>query len=283
MPEDEPRQPHSEFVASITIRILRHAARYADEAQPFLAHRAGPPTEQELLDSFNIHVESVLASFDPPGIRRRGDSLVFAHIYDDAKDVPVRTEEDAAVEQLAALLAAEVEFRGPLRLSRTQATLLAEVYERLGDALTALGLHAHTVLSLRRAAFLHRQNEELDAADRCGLRLARARCLTRPRGWHRVGPRLSDLLCGYGYQPFRLLAWIAAQLILFAVVILLFADGPVGETLYLSITSYLNPTGLGDTASLGEGGRAMLAVESWAGTVSLSVFFALLVRRWFRL
>jgi hypothetical protein len=29
--------------------------------------------------------------------------------------------------------------------------------------------------------------------------------------------------------------------------------------------------------------RPLFAVESWAGTVSMSVFFALLVRKWFRL
>lgn len=276
MLDDESQETLSEFVDSTTTRILRRA-KYANET----ANETGRD-EQTRLDALNTDVEAVLGKYDPPSAWRRGDSLVFAHLYADARQPQPDEDGRAPVELLAALLAAEVEFRGPLRLSRTQNTLLAGVYERLGAALRTLGLPAHAVLSFGRAATLHRLNEDVDAVDRCGLLQARARCRTKPR-WQRIGSQLSDLLCGYGYQPFRLLTWIGVQLILFSAAFLVLAHGPVSDTLYLSMTSYLNPMGLGDTGELGRFGRALLVVESWAGTVSLSVFFALLVRRWFRL
>ncbi|CAM4518564.1 hypothetical protein NONI108955_41050 [Nocardia ninae] len=277
MTEQEPR---SEFVESTTTRILRRAAKYADET-----YRDSAPGEYALLDGLNADVEAVLGRYHPPSPWRRGDSLVFAHLYADVPDTTASTDEDgrAVVDVIAALLAAEVEFRGPLRLSHTQNTLLAQVYERLGAQLRPLGLPAHAVQSFGRAATLHRLNEDMDAVDRCGLQQARARCQTKPRGLPRVGSLLSDLLCGYGYKPFRLLGWIAVQLAVFSVALDLLSQESLGDTLYLSMTSYLNPMGLGDTERLADGGQALLATESWVGTVSLSVFFALLVRRWFRL
>ncbi|MFG1797400.1 hypothetical protein [Nocardia sp. NPDC049149] len=288
MTDHETPEPRSEFVESTATRIVRRAAKYAEADYRIVHRRNGTPGEQALLDSLNVDVEAVLGRYDPPSTRRRGDSLVFTHLYAEAKDTvppsPALDEDGhAVVNVIAALLAAEVESRGPLRLSRTQNTLLAQVYEQLGAQLRELGLPAHAVLAYRRAASLHRLNEDMDAVDRCGLWQARARCQATPPGWRRIGPQLSDLLCGYGYKPFRLLGWIAVQLALFSVALLLFEHGSVGDTLYMSMTSYLNPMGLGDTADLAEGGRALLATESWVGTVSLSVFFALLVRRWFRL
>ncbi|RJO77947.1 hypothetical protein D5S18_06635 [Nocardia panacis] len=281
MPDSTGIEPGSEFVSSVATRILRRAGKYADEVNDFVE---GVGVELTLLDSFNAQVESVVYTFEPPTARRRGDSLVFASIYRAAKDFPtLEADRHVPAELIAALLAAEVEFRGPLRLSRTQTTLLAEVYERLGASFVGLGLPGHAVLSYRRASFLHRANEDTDAEDRCGLRLARARTSALPPGWRRWGPQLSDLLCGYGYQPFRLLGFIAVQLVVFTAILLLFAAQPVTETVYLSVTSYLNPAGVGDTVSSGPGGRTMLAVESWAGAVTMSVFFALLVRKWFRM
>ncbi|WP_405167690.1 hypothetical protein OG203_23155 [Nocardia sp. NBC_01499] len=285
MTEHEPREPRSDFVESTSIRIVRRAAKYAEDAYRPPGRRIGTPAEQVLLDSLNINVEAVLDTYDPPSAWRRGDSLVFAHLYADVDDAPLPVDDEgrALVELAVALLAAEVEFRGPLRLSRTQNALLAQVYERLGPRLCSVGLPVHAMQSFGRAAYLHRLNEDVDAMDRCGLAQARARRQTKASGWRRIGPYFSDYSCGYGYLPFRLLGWIAVQLALFSIAFLLLADGPVSDTLYLSITNYLNPMGLSDTRDLRQGGQALLVIEAWTGTVSLSVFFALLVRRWFRL
>ncbi|MFQ6327033.1 hypothetical protein ACLMAL_12960 [Nocardia sp. CWNU-33] len=278
----------STFVVSMTTRIHRHAAVYAEEIIDHLAGLDGrhrQPREERLLDSFNTHVETVVARYEPPGIRRRGDSLVFADLYAATREPHTDDDEHSTVplEFLAALLAAEVEFRGPLRLSGTQNTMLAEVYERLGDCLRSAGLPGHAALAFRRAGSLHRQNEDDDDADRCGLAQARARFEALPPSWRRTGGHISDLLCGYGYQPFRLLAWMALLLVGFTLMISFITGVEVPATFYLCLMNFLNPVGVGDTTDIGGVGQTLLVIEAYVGTVSTSVFFALLVRRWFRL
>ncbi|MBL1073163.1 hypothetical protein JK358_02010 [Nocardia sp. 2] len=283
----EKSSPSSEFVAAMGMRIERHAAVYAEQdvhtflQQPHRIRRHA--TEQPLLDLFTHHVEAVVATYDPPGIRRAGDSLVFEHIYTAVLRPAAGQPAPRATDLLTALLAAEVEFRGPLRLSRTQNRQLAETYERLGKPLVTAGLPAHAALALRRASGLYRMDEDTDAEDRCGLALARARRLAQPVAWKRVGGLFPDLVCGYGYRPFRMLAVMAVQLIIFSVAIALLSHEAVATTIYKVMVSYLNPLGPGDTEGLDKGGRVLFVLESILGTVTLSVFFALLVRRWFRL
>ncbi|WTZ48778.1 hypothetical protein OG716_31820 [Nocardia sp. NBC_01388] len=284
----EKSSPSSPFVAAMTTRVERHADVYAEDITGFLdqPHRLRRTvTERPLLDTFTRHVEAVVGTYDPPGIRRIGDSLVFGHLYAEAltqspdgaaQSVPV-------VKLLAALLAAEVEFRGPLRLSRTQKRQLAENYERLGRRLVAVGLPAHAALAFRRANGLYHGDEDTDAEDRCGLALSRARRLAQPVAWRRIGGLFPDLLCGYGYRPFRMLGWIVVQLLVFVVAIATVSNQALSVTVYEVMVNYVNPLGPGDTENLRAGGRAYFVIECYLGTVTLSVFFALLVRRWFRL
>ncbi|MBB5911355.1 hypothetical protein BJY24_000222 [Nocardia transvalensis] len=267
------------FVASVSTRIARRAAEYAAEVD-----RDEVP-EQAALDAFTTHVEVILTGYDPPSVRRRSDGLVFVHLYAAARH-PKPDEEGWRVPSavLAALLAAEVEFRGPLRLSTRQNALLAEEYERLGAQLWDLRLYAHAALAFRRAVALYRMNEDDDGEDRCGLRLARSRTRALPRGWRRWAGQLSYVSCGHGFRPSWLLGWVAVQLVLFTIAGLLLSGSPSPTTIvYMTATSFLNPQGQGDTAGLHAAARPLFAVESWAGVVSMSVFFALLVRKWFRM
>ncbi|WP_067695324.1 hypothetical protein [Nocardia jejuensis] len=284
----EKSAPSSPFVAAMSTRIERHADAYAEEVGTFLdqPHRLRRTvTERGLLDTFTRHVESVVATYDPPGVRRVGDSLVFGHLY-----TAVLNRSEAGTEPsvpvatlLAALVAAEVEFRGPLRLSRTQSRQLAETYERLGRRLVAAGLPAHAVLAYQRAMGLYRTEDDTDAEDGCGLALAKARRLAQPSALLRVAGLFPDLVCGYGYRPFRMLWWIALQLVVFVVIIALVSDEHLTTTIYKVLVNYLNPLGPGDTTDLRTGGRTFYVIECYLGSVTTSVFFALLVRRWFRL
>ncbi|MFC9994366.1 hypothetical protein [Nocardia sp. NPDC127526] len=284
----EKAAPSSPFVAAMSTRIERHADAYAAEIAAFLdqPHRLRRrATEQPLLDTFTRHVEAVVATYDPPGIRRVGDSLVFGHLYAVAlrQTTTGAAEVVPAPKLLAALVAAEVEFRGPLRLSRTQQRQLAENYERLGRRLVPAGLPAHAALAFQRASGLYRIDEDTDAEDRCGLALARARRKAQPVAWRRVGGWFPDLVCGYGYRPFRMLWWIALQLAVFVFAISFASDQRFTTDVYEVLVNYLNPLGPGDTEKFGPGGRIILIIESYLATVTTSVFFALLVRRWFRL
>lgn len=276
----------SEFVRSFTTLIDLRIARYAEEFDP--PGVAGPQRreratswqhERELLEDFETLARWTIARYEPPGIRRRNESLVFQHVYSQARRVPAPAGE-VPVGLLAALLAAEVEFRGPLRLSTAQDGMLAGTYEGLGRELTAAGLPAHAAFAFGRGRSLHRQLGSAADADRCGLAEARARRLASPPGLRRALGRLPDLVCGYGYRPFRILGLIAVQLALFTGLVTWVTGAPLSRNLYLCLTDYLSPLGLDQSAGPA---RPLYVIEAYLGTISLSVFFALMVRRWFRL
>ncbi|MFD4357611.1 hypothetical protein ACFWPK_27530 [Nocardia sp. NPDC058519] len=274
-----------DFVASKTTLIRRHASAFTDVVADFLrsVHR---PDEYALLDDLNHRVEQFLADYVPPSTRRVGDSLVFAHLYRDADPVTLEStgREHSCETVLTALFAAEIEFRGPLRLSRTQSTLLADVYEELGAQLSAHRLPAHAALAYRQAYRLHTITENPRGQDRCGLKMARARTKARRRRIRRLPGAVSDLLCGYGYRPFLLLGWIAAEIAVFVTAFYLTApDIEFPTAVRIGLVNFLNPV---DPESVGVHSllaKATLIVESYAGIVSTSVFFALLVRQLFRL
>ncbi|UGT40577.1 hypothetical protein LTV02_31975 [Nocardia yamanashiensis] len=279
----ERSSPSSPFVASLSTRIERHASAYLDSVVNFL-DRPPAVTEQRLLDSFATHVENVLASYEPPGLRRTGDDLIFGHLYAMAVYGSATELRSETLEPLlAALLAAEVEFRGPLRLSRTQTSQLAEIYERLGGRLASVGLPGHAALAFQRAKYLYRVDEDRRAEDRCGLALARARRRATASMVRRFGHLATDLLCGYGYRPFRLLWWIALQVLACAVAVLLVSDLAMGTVLQQVLINYLNPLGPRETADLSGPVRWLYLIESYVGALTSAVFFALLVRRWFRI
>lgn len=282
---DNLRPKLSDFVASKSNLIRRHAAVFAAEIAEF-QRNIGRRDDSDLIDDLHHHVEQVLLTYTPPSTNRAGDSLVFAHLYDDAE----ATSSTAGAELtrstiLSALLAAEVEFRGPLRLSHTQNSLLADVYENLGTRLLRARLPAHAAFAFDQAAHLYSVNEDVRGQDRCGLAQARARTLAANSLITRVLGRTSDTLCGYGYRPFRLLVWLAVEILGFSLAVVATAKTgvSVADCLYLGTVSFLNPLGLGDVAEVGATTKVVLAVESYAGIVSTSVFFALLVRKLFRL
>ncbi|WP_433732343.1 hypothetical protein ACQP0C_08895 [Nocardia sp. CA-129566] len=279
--------PHA--IMSITTLIDRHADRYYAEEVAEHFDRTRPeserPSEEFLLDLFNDHVEKLLDYEEAKKIPQRRDSLVFAHIYT-AAERPTADGDDSEhppIAVLTALLAAEFEFRGPRRLSRIQNMRLAETYEDLGRSLIASDLPEHAALAFKRAVGLHRLEEDFDAQDRCGLALAQARCRSISPTWRRIPYWTLEVLCGYGFRPFRLLFWIAAILLIGTVVLRLTDSLPIATTLHMCLINYLNPLGRGDLDDVKGAGRTLLIVEAYCGLVFNSLFFALLVRRWFRI
>ncbi|WP_433660588.1 hypothetical protein ACQPW1_48050 [Nocardia sp. CA-128927] len=260
-------QQESPFARAMFTRVDRSARAYADEElHQFLAmkwevrRREG---EQELLDSFTRNVEAIVAKYDPPGIRRRSDSLLFARGYARLGQAGGPTPSDV----LVALFAAEVEYRGPLRLSRTQSRRLAEVYEQIGGLLIPL-LPSHAALAFRRAWSLFRQDGDTDAEDRCGLNLARARRRAQPVRWRRFVGHFSDLLCGYGYRPYRMLLWIVLQVALSIAIVRVLSTASTISVVYDCAMNYLNPLSSGDTAGLAGADQLVFVVQAYAGVLS---------------
>ncbi|TQM30950.1 hypothetical protein FB390_2588 [Nocardia bhagyanarayanae] len=278
--------PHA--VLSMTTLIDRHADRYTTDILKFLNQNHDDPArtpEKLMLRAFHNHVENLVLDYDSAPIAPGGDTLIFRHIYE-AAELPIGHREQPGwtpLTILTALLAAEVEFRGPRRLSRTQNMRLAEIYEQLGHRLTDADLPSHAALAFKRATALHALEEDFGKQDRCRLALARARRRATFPVWKRIPGAISDLLCGYGFRPFQLLGWIALQLLAFTAALWLTDREPISTTFHLCLVNYLNPVGLGDLTDIGRAGRVLLIVESYTGIVFTSVFFALLVRRWFRL
>ncbi|WP_054815058.1 potassium channel family protein [Nocardia arizonensis] len=290
---DHAELPH--VVRSLTDFIERNADEYTNPGiAGFLESPRSAltrPTERELLSEFHSRVEQLVIEYAAAVVPPRGDELIFAHVYHVAEPLADNDQEiqreiddklDTERKVLAALLAAETEFRGPRRLSGTQSTRLAGIYEMLGHILVREELPAHAALAFKRATSLFGANEDFDAQDSCRLSRARAKRLATFPVWRRTPGYVSDLLCGYGFRPFRMLVWIGVQLALFTGVLWQVEHEHFSTALHMSLINYLNPVGLGDLADIGTAGRVVLIIEAWTGAVSMSVFFALLVRKWFR-
>ncbi|KAA2266486.1 hypothetical protein F0L68_01715 [Solihabitans fulvus] len=235
--------------------------------------------EGRLLDRFERYAADILDRYVPPGLRR-GDSLVFAELYAAGVTPPA---EEPRRRLIAALLAGETEARGPLRLTRAQSIRLAEVFERLGAGLGRERLPLHAAHAFDRAAGLYLQVEENGGRDRCLLARSRARHRARPPGVVKALEAVSDLLAGYGYQPYRLFGFVLVQLAVFILLLTQISDTAVGQDAYMVLMNYLNPLGFGDTRDMPHSTWVLFVIEGYSGSVSLSIFFALLVRKWFRL
>ncbi|MGH3697075.1 MAG: hypothetical protein ACRDRX_24360 [Pseudonocardiaceae bacterium] len=268
----------SEFVESMTTAITRRANKYVEMLDESRSQGTLRADEPELLNTFENYAADVLERYVPPGPRRR-DSLVFTHLYSTVADP---SPEDRTRLLITALLAAETEFRGPLRLTQDQNSRLARILQGIGAGFMADRLPSHAALAFDRAAGLYLQVGDHRNRDQCLLARSRARHRARDRGGIKVLETISAVLCGYGYQPYRLLGWVVVQLAGFSLVLALISPESVINSLYMCLINFLNPLGVGDTQGMPRSSWILLIVEGYAGAVSLSIFFALLVRRWFR-
>lgn len=270
----------SDFVRSMIVAITRRADAYVEMVDESSLEGTLSTEEPQLLDQFEKYVADVLDRYVPPGPRRR-DSLVFSSLYSAEVN---SSPEDHRRSLITALLAAETEVSGPLRLTQTQHVKLARVFKHLGEEFIVDRLPLHAVLAFGRAANLYLQLQDGRSRDRCLLAQARARHRARQCGWIRALETMSAVLCGYGYQPHRLLGWIAFQLVGFSIVLILISSrGSFVDNVYACLINYLNPLGVGDTKGMPQSARVLFAVQGYIGAASLSIFFALLVRRWFRI
>lgn len=267
-----------DYVESTIIRVIRRADRYLEYVNDVQGRNALRAEEGALLDRFERLTAVVLDRYHPP-VTRLPTNLVFAQLYEAQRDAPADERRRATI---AALMAAEVESRGPLRQTQVQNAQLAELFRRVGTACEADGLLLHAALAFERAADIYLLLNQHVKRDHCLFAKERCRHHAAGPGWERAVAAVSSALCGYGYQPYRLLLWVLAQLLVFGVAITVAAGKPIGDGIYTSFANYLNPLGTGDAVNLPGAARVLLVIESYTGYVSLSVFFALLVRRWFR-
>lgn len=273
-----PSEP-SAFVDTVTTAIIRRIDHYTELVDRARADdgKLSRAEEIKLLDRFEHYAADVLDRYPPPGLRTR-ESLAFVHLYRE------REEESSADDRcrtlLAALMAAEVEFRGPLRLTQAQNGRLAAILERIGTACGKEGLPLHAALAFERAAGIYLLLSDNAGRDRCLYARARFRQKATRAGLAKALLSVSWTLSGYGYKPYRLLFWVAIELVVFSIGVALTVPGSLWHGIYLSFTNYLDPQG---SEQLAGSAQVLLVTESYVSAVSLSVFFALLVHRWFRI
>jgi hypothetical protein len=255
--------------------VVRRGHRYADTVEE--REEELPAVEGDLLDMFEGYANDVLEQYSPASARRTS-GLVFESMYEEAGKPPVGERRRSI---LIALLAAEVEVHGPFRLTRAQNEGLADIFFELGKALETEKLFKHAELAYDRAASNYLLSGDAGLRDESLMRQKRCQHLVSPRGLRRGLQSISWLAAGYGYRPYRLLICVVAQLVLFVGVLAIIARG-TNVTPYAVLVNYLNPLGPQDADGVHTFGKVLLVAESYAGAVSLNVFFALLVRRWFR-
>ena len=255
------------------------------------ARRALQERRQAQLREFGDLITGALNRYDAESVvDRDANRLAFQRLYDNA---PLAEPEGNNVRArlLTALVAAHVEAQGSLRLTSDRSLKLAGYLGRLGQALERNALPLYAVLAYDRAARLYLEVDEHAARDDRLFDAARARRRATPQGVSRIRQTLSAALVGYGYRPYRLLIWCAAQLVVAFAVIQLLPPGrsakaagtaPWDEKLFITVQDFINPIGVGDTEQLSRISWIVLASESYLGAVSSAVFFALLLRKWFR-
>jgi hypothetical protein len=262
----QPSEP-SAFVGPVTAAIIRRVDRYLEAVEKARAERNLRAAEKDLLEKFESYTADVLDRYVPSGPRSR-ESLAFAQLYEERGSV------------LVTLMAAEVESRGPFRLTQSQNGRLARIFERVGAECEREGLLRHAALAYERAAAIYLLLSDNLARDRCLYMKTRYRHKADRPGLAKVMLAISWTLCGYGYRPYLLLLWVGIQIVLFTIGVIVFTPGSIWSGVYISLTNYLNPTGADGQPGIAQ---ILLVAESYVSTVSLSVFFALLVHRWFRI
>ncbi|MET1073411.1 MAG: hypothetical protein ABWY11_12260, partial [Umezawaea sp.] len=130
--------------------VEQRAGRYADEVELVLNQGGLRDEEAELLDEFEQYVSNVLDEY--PSRRRKSHQLIFRSLYERRPET-VPSERRRTL--LVALMAAEVEAQGPLRLTLRQNKDLAEILERLGSDCAAEKMMMHAAEAFERAAEIH--------------------------------------------------------------------------------------------------------------------------------
>jgi len=239
-----------------------------------------PQHEEELLERLDSYLPSLVYAFDSqvPPPRERGGSLALEKEYYEWRQTSgaVDARRQAAVRSF---LATETERRGQFRLNRSQNGRIADHFDAMGQEFLELELPGHAAMAYQNAAETYRLLALKAKRDRSLLNGRRAQHRTRRPGMQRIREGLYDAICGYGYLPFRLLYWMLGTLVVFS--LLVWMCGPAGleRSIHGCVINFLNPLGLSDVdGSFGSAARVLLTVESYLGSLSTLVFFALLVK-----
>jgi len=172
----------------------------------------------------------------------------------------------------------ELTLRPPA--SVTQQESLALALARLWEVASLNSLHHHAELLARQGAAIRLQNSDVKGADHFYFR-AEISCDRRRVNGLRLDRQLTRWLAGYGFRPYRVLVWWAVSIAIFTVAYLLALED-LGDALTFSLASQLGSVGFSDIEAVPDYVRTLSLVQTSIGLLAVSVFFALVLRRWFK-
>jgi hypothetical protein len=249
--------------------------RYRDRTEE------GKHSEEELLELLDSYLPPLVYAFDSkvPPPRERSGALALEKEYYEWRKTTSGDPETRRAAVIRSFLATETERRGQFRISRTQNNRLADHFDAMGKEFTALGMPGHAALAFQSAADLYLPLQQKSKRERALLNWRRAQHMARPPSVPRFFEAVYDALCGYGYRPFRMLGWMAVTLAVFSVVVWLSGGPGYVKSLHGCLIDFLNPLSFGDLNGAFSGAaQVLLIIESYVGTISMSIFFAFLVR-----
>jgi hypothetical protein len=267
-------------VESVITEIAKCEEDYRDSIEEALRAADFALREEELLERLDSYLASLVYVFDSqvPPPRERGGALALEREYYQWR----RTSGDPDARRqyvIRSFLATETERLGVFRLSRTQNGRIAEHFDAMGDEFLALAMPGHAALAFQKAADLYLWLQMRAKRERSLLKRRRAVHETRPPGLTRLPEAFADATCGYGYRPFRLLGWMAAALAAFSWAVWLCGPAGYWRSLHGCLINFLNPLAFSDMdGAFGPSAQTLLIIESYFGSISMAIFFALLVR-----
>jgi hypothetical protein len=252
-------------VATIQKLGLDHGANLQD-----MIARNGRDDEDELLVLLYRRMDETQLAEVP---RNESFRLIFGSLMSNISDLSNLDEFSVA------FVAALIEERLKPELSVPQSTTLNSVYRQLLRRARALKLWDHAIVLARLGSRLELKIGNGAASDTflyvSGV--AEDKNLGRVVGW-RVMRRY---LIGYGYRPYRLIvAWFISA------IIFTLAYWALGQKLadagVLSASAQLGAAVVSNTLPGGDITAWLIVVQIGLGILTISVFFALVVRRWVR-
>lgn len=260
---------------------IEHALGAGDIVPTRGAGDVVPPQHEEmLLERLDGYLPSLVYAFDsqvPPPRERGGNLALEKEYYEWRKTSGAVDARRQAV--VRSFLATETERRGQFRLNRAQNSRIAAHFDAIGQEFVELKLPGHAAMAYQNAAELYRLLALNAKRDRSLLNGRRAQHRTRQPGRQRTREGLYDAICGYGYLPFRMLWWMVGTLLVFSLLVWMCGPAGLGRSIHGCMINFLNPLGLSDVdGDFGSAAAVLLTVESYLGSLSMAIFFALLVR-----
>lgn len=175
-----------------------------------------------------------------------------------------------------------LEMAAPDSRTFQQSNKLGQAFLELARDLRSVGLREHATAAATRAEDLFRALAQSREADEATYLRRLMDLQTGHWSLEALGGRLAWALAGFGFRPYRLLAWAGGLILVIAGALGVVGGDGLVSAMRVSCVAYLGGVGLEDLESLNGISQVLVVGESLVALVLNTVLLALLARRWFR-